>query len=563
MSEEILWNRPNDPKGRVDDCSTCAGCGSTCLAPMTSHSAVTSRNSDHADRLPARYYALFLLVWLSLLVGSTFYAPNLDQIPFVALSASLFGIVPLAFPKARLYTRQPTCPLNWAIALFGLQLVIAPTLMVDFGVVRETLPLLPSSGYIDLAMSLQCLAYLAFVGGLHLSRRPTVQASGPEPVTSRTAPKARSEQVTIALSFLGLGIIGLGIRFPSFSDLLAYFSGHAPLPAFFTDTTTSSVSTAISTYLLPCLGLGVVLIWCRLARVVSRRNMWWLVPLIVGSGLVSIGAYSLFTYNRALGFYPLFALIAAFSLRVRRIGFGLLLVVGSAALVLLLAFGALRDAYYRTNGNELALSSVGPASVNNSDPNTFIQTYANGPQFLAFVLANPPNGGRLFFGSTIASSVLQPLPRIGHLVTPGSGGTIYNALIYGRNGVHDQLLPVVGELLWNFSVPGVLVGFTLLGYGIARIQQRFLASKFLSSAFGWQYVGMWIAFLIVGSVEPVAQTVVDFLPPIILVLMINKTATRSHTRGGATLRGAHRPGSEASPARVAEPTPSRVALGDR
>jgi hypothetical protein len=127
---------------------------------------------------------------------------------------------------------------------------------------------------------------------------------------------------------------------------------------------------------------------------------------------------------------------------------------------------------------------------------------------------------------------------VGKPFRPSSGTVRYNTLVYGRPGTVDQVLPFGAELYWNFGPIGVAGGFLLVGMVLAAFQRRFDASGGILAAFIFQYFGMWVAFLIVGSLQVVAQIFVYFSLPIVALLLapkIRRQEAISPTSRGATV----------------------------
>jgi len=84
----------------------------------------------------------------------------------------------------------------------------------------------------------------------------------------------------------------------------------------------------------------------------------------------------------------------------------------------------------------------------------------------------------------------------------------------------------MGELYWNFGPLGVAIGFVIVGMVLAAFQRRFDASGGILAAFIFQYFGMWIAFLIIGSLQVVAQILVYFTLPIVALMLAPKVRRR-------------------------------------
>ena len=75
---------------------------------------------------------------------------------------------------------------------------------------------------------------------------------------------------------------------------------------------------------------------------------------------------------------------------------------------------------------------------------------------------------------------------------------------------------------------------------IAAFQRRFDASNSILAAFIFQYLGMWLAFLIIGSIEVVAQIFVYFTWPIVAVAVAPKLSPWRRVRTTASVRSSPR-----------------------
>ena len=70
----------------------------------------------------------------------------------------------------------------------------------------------------------------------------------------------------------------------------------------------------------------------------------------------------------------------------------------------------------------------------------------------------------------------------------------------------------------DFGVPGVIIGFLVLGALIARMQSIFERSETALGLYVTQYTAMWVSFLIIGSLEVVSQIFVFFFWPIYVLV---------------------------------------------
>jgi hypothetical protein len=426
-----------------------------------------------------------------------------DRFPAALASILVFAGVTAFVPGAKPLGQPILCPLNVALVAFFLQLVVVPLLVCFFGPFRSVLPFTPTDANINVAILINAVAFGAFSFGCwaFVARPPT----GPEEQTTR---QVWTFSRTTILAFAALGVAGIAIFFGSPSALVDYFSDPGPN----LDIDGGSLRTVSGLILKPFLGIACVMAWClwveRNPNAAPRTAL--LVTLATALGIALV--YASFTYNRGSIVAPLVALLAVYGARVRRIPLRAVLIVGLVALLAVTAVRAYRD---RTlpNGtidNQPTLQRI----VNNSDFNEELQIYAGGPQFLGYLLQETHHARNLHYGETLFSSAMSPIPIVGASFRPLSGVTFYNELVYGSTNFHDQIIPFQGELFINFHLPGVLLGFFLLGLGIRWVQGRFERAPTALQAFAWQYGAIWLAFLVAGGVAGASQVFVFFFWPI-------------------------------------------------
>jgi oligosaccharide repeat unit polymerase len=391
--------------------------------------------------------------------------------------------------------------------LFAIQLIFQPILILLFGVYQGQLSTLPSHGSIETSFLLSCAAYCAFSVGLSI-------------VLARPARRrdlgARLDSVPfgVVIVFVFVGLVAVLWRFHSASQLFSYFTG-GYTGASGLNLGPASLSSTASTFLRPLGAYGLILLWARGA---NRKRMHPVLLVVCTAGALAILAT--YNYNRAAVVIPLVALAAAYGRHIRRLSLRTVITFGLIVLLAALAFGNFRRIEIGTQGGKYSLQQANLTRTPSIEQN--IQLYAAAPQFSAVVVQELSNGAGYYFGSTLARSVLAPVPIVGRTARLGSGTTLYNQLVYGRPGTVDQIIPFTAELDWNFGVYGVLLGFLLVGLVVARLQRAFDASDGIVSSFVLQYFAMWAAFLIIGSIQVVVQIVVYFSLPVLLLALLSR-----------------------------------------
>jgi hypothetical protein len=264
------------------------------------------------------------------------------------------------------------------------------------------------------------------------------------------------------------------------------------------DQSPATLQGTLGTFLRPFLPFGLLLVWSNHVARYKARGRFWIASGVLLLGLLLATA----SYNRASMVGPVFAVLAAYSLTVRRLSERTVVIAGLGILLAGIAFGAYRAANLYGPDTPLGERRSGP-----EEASEFLQVYGEGPQFLGFLLQQT-EGERLHLGSTLFASLLYPVPLVGKAFRESSGVHFYNRLIYGRPGIVDQVIPASGELLLNFHVIGVALFFALLGFVVQRIELRFRSASTAFAAAAFFYLGMWIACPIASSLAVLSQLVV-------------------------------------------------------
>lgn len=446
--------------------------------------------------------------------------------------AVTFAVVQWLFPACRPIATTPLCPWNWALFLFGLQLVILPFSILITGPSLGILPHLPSDLAINLAMLIGAVAFAAFSATYQYLSRNGVQKT--RAISTGGNNLARIETARrLTPYFLMLGITGLYLAFGSISSFVNYFEDPAKYVDLFLLASHTFVG-VLSLFLRPFLGFGLVMLWCgwmdRNAQRVSSRKMAWITLLAMLGVILS---YATFSYNRGSFVVPLVSMLAVLLARGKRVSFGVIAVAGSVLIAVLVL--APFYAVYRNSG----LTGSRTASELLSDPavtNFFaekidlvdtMQMYASGPQYLGFMLEESHWGTRPYLGSTLFPSMVEPVPVLGRSLGDSSGPVIYNKMIYGTPEIVDQVFPFNSEMFLNFNIFGVVAGFCLLAVLAFWLQREFERATSALEVYIWQYTAIWVLFLIMGAISVVTQVLFYFYCPIYIIFLCSRRATRA------------------------------------
>lgn len=440
------------------------------------------------------------------------------SVPAIGIPIAVFLLSQVFVRGARFNTDQVVSPKNWMLLLFSLQLLVIPLIVIITGFAQGELPHLPSHAAITAAVLLQSSAYVSCMTGFILVRRWKESRGNPPSTDSLIASvdqRAGAPRAVIAVTAV-IGVVGLVLRFRSLADLTGYFTGTSPIAYDLTSAASVVATTAqsLSGLLLPYLGVAFALLGCRAIEQARRRSgrraRNAITEITVLGGLAA--AYGLYSYSRGNVVMPILAMLATYSMRLRRVR---ALAVGVAAIAIVLAVvavGSFRTAYF-LNQAGVSVQLKSPSLTDT------LQVYGQGPQFLGYLLDTTPANAVPMWGSTLASSALSPVPVLGKGFRATSTTVLYNDLIYGRNVATDQIVPLEGELFWNFDIPGVVVGFFGVGVAVGVLEASARRARRTFTCYVINYAGFWVAFMVVASVSILSQEFIYFMVPGLLALL--------------------------------------------
>jgi len=367
----------------------------------------------------------------------------------------------------------------------------------------------------NLAAVLDAVAYVAFLVGVAAYRR-----FRGDPTRCIRPGNAPSNARPYILGFGALGVLGLALRFRSPAGLVDYYSlrGHIGLQEL---VGFDRIADSAASILLPALGFAAVLIACREIDRARVAGSWRSNLRLMFTFLAVAAAFSVYGYNRNSLLVPLIALMAAYSLSVRRISIPFLVFLAGTVSAGAISFGIVRA---ETAREQMGLPPIRIATLGVAI-NDQVQIYDSAPQFTAFML-DEGRDKRMYLGGTLLASFLSPLPVVGRDVRVDSGSAIYTRDIYGSDVSADQIIPFKGELFWNFWYPGVVVGFFCVGIGVARLDRWFRYSRRALTAFVAQFLGIWLSFLTIGSIAILSQVVFYFMWPVAVHYLIRWVQSR-------------------------------------
>ena len=479
---------------------------------------IASAAEQNASRRAAPPLLYMLIAVVALATAAS--GPYATNLPAVAISVGAYCLLPIILPSARLRRSHLVGPANWGLLYFGLTLIVMPVVVIWSGPRPGALRLLPSDLYINLALLLNTLAFIAFAIGLSIPARARTLL--PHPILP---------VFDIGVVYCMLGFVGMLLAFGSVSGILDYF-GNPAAALLARESEPTTIGAAAATFLRPFLMVGPVLVWSWWARdhggTAPAVARWVRTGVVI---LVITLAGATFSFNRAAVLTPIIALIAMYSRTIRRISAPFLIGMGCVALSAALAAGTFRSSNVDA-GDALADPAIRDALARAVDPVEQLQIYGGAPQFLGFLLEANDFSDTNYWGRTLLASALLPVPILGKPLRDQSGVVLFNRLIYGDGSVVDQVIPFQGELFLNFHIPGVVVAFVLLGMAMRRLEIRIDSSRDPVEQYAVMYIAIWLCFLILGSLASVSQIFVYFCWPIYVYAVLRwASSARAQHRG--------------------------------
>jgi hypothetical protein len=452
-------------------------------------------------------------------------SPSKYNFPAVIVSIISFIIVQLIWPECRPKTDNLLCPLNMSQILFGAQLILLPIVAMFLGFSEGSLPWLPSDLAINVALLINTVAYFSFSGSYHYFSRKKQNTLTDAPLPQVKPHYPFKPMGLIVLVYVSVGLLGFLLYFEHLHGYINYISSPT-YKSIFLDSITGTLRGAASSFLRPFLGFSFILVW-SLWIDKGKSLRWQISALLAGLVIVLLVLANIsFSYNRGAVFGPILAIAAAFSIRARRLSFKFIAIAGC----LLLGIGFIWGAYRTTDLfiSDLIVPEKVSSLVENLDIIERVQVYGAGPQFMGFFLEQMEFGSQPYWGKTLLSSLLYPLPILGKSFRPGSGVALYNLAIYGYPELIDQIVPFQGELFINFHVIGVIAGYILLGYLTVKLQRAFENAQNTFETFSFFYFAIWLLFLIKGSLAVTSQIYIYFFWPMYIYFLLPRARIRKH-----------------------------------
>jgi hypothetical protein len=337
-------------------------------------------------------------------------------------------------------------------------------------------------------------------------------------------PRPEVPVTVLAIAFAGLGLFGIALAFHSPGAIVDYFRDAGSHAGTQNEAGIAGPVRSASVALRPFLAFAFVVVWLHwLDERRPGQLLVWRTLLVIGLVVLSSATYS---YNRASLVAPVIAIVAVYGVRVRPLRFWALVLAGVLALGLLTFSRAYRGSDY-TLGQVITQSHARHEVLTNTDVSREIQIYTAAPQYLGYLFDQTGYVHHPHYGRTLVSSAMFPVPQLGKPFRDTSGVVIYNHAIYGQDSdTADQVIPFEGELFLDFALPGVVVGYLILGLAIAKVQRAFELAPDAFANYAWQYGAIWIGFLAVGSLAVFTQIALYFFWPLIAYALLRPRPVR-------------------------------------
>lgn len=338
--------------------------------------------------------------------------------------------------------------------------------------------------------------------------------------------------------FIGLGLVGMLLRFPTVGSVTGFLSGR--IEDLQGNTVFDEGLLAyLANVLRPLFFVGLALALVRRRRE-GRRWVWLLAPIgiAIGFGLASYGL------NRAVPAYVLLALAFAFIERSHRIvSFRAVSVTLGGLGAIFVLVGTLRQTLW------VSRTGLGDPPLGVVPELQSLLAYGASPMQLAAALPSS-RASNPFTVFAFMQQFLSPIPGLANPARFQNSSAVFNYVIYDRYSGRDQLLPAWFGSYLTFGVVGVVVTGVAVAMLLALtdILRRRLSS--VIGAYGAAYLAIWVAQFGVTGVSVVEQNFVNFvLTPLVMataaVLWRQRRRTSSPPRPSDDRHSRGRPGTNA------------------
>lgn len=453
-------------------------------------------------------------------------APSGQRFPGALLSAFVYAAVLWWLPGCRPVVKTPLCPWNWALLAFSLKLVGMPLLVTIEGPSLGVLPALPSPFAINMAMVLDSVAFLTVCAAYSHFARFRISIGVAVSDRLRNAPEAHENGSARAIAFCTLlGVGGVFFSFSNLSGLLEYFNNPGFYGGYLTDLS-STWRGLFGLFLKPFLGFAIIMAWCKWIDSGGVRSSPWrriLIAVLVLTGVVF--SFSLFSYNRGSIAVPLIGIAAVTLVKGDKLSWRPMLAAGLLILGLSPVYAIYRSGT-ELGENLLERPAVQEALVEGVDIFDIAQAYGGAPQYLGFLLEKSHWGRDPHWGVVTVSSIFSPLPVLGKPFRAESGIAVYNRMVYGTEAIADLNISLLGEAFLDFHIPGILFVFAVFGWVLYHLQQAFEGSRSSLEVYIWQYVAVWVCFIIFAGIGVLSQILIYFCWPVYLFIYNRLQRTR-------------------------------------
>jgi len=467
------------------------------------------------------FAAVLLVVLITIAFGFFEIKPLAFLLVFPSVLFAVFVLRATSFDYADAFR-----PGNFPLIYFVLNLIVAPfvhCLTGEFTVAfrgdMETV--------LNKTLLVHLASFAAFVIGFQVARarfEPAGSAAGPAPDAACLRKRA-----PLIFAWALTGLISLYLLFGGFAEYVEHFRDIGNRLARFESGTGRYM---IGLSFLP-VAMGFVFL-SVLPKLGARAGALLLL-------ITSVAAAPLLSYTGSRGATVnyIIALLIVFSRFKRRIPFAVACAVALPVLLACILFGLVRsDTDIAGLDDILSLSSS--AVADDFDPSAFLLAEVARFDVSAAMIDYVDRTGKLRYGATFLSAPLKLVPTSVHAREGRGGGTeLLGEALYGpgkRAMMSTKACPLAAELYGNFHLPGVILGFLLVGVFWGLLDGFYFRLR--------SHAGVWLLataatlayFMFSVSFDLFFQRCALMTAPIVLFMAIEWVAGYARGTGGAAGR---------------------------
>jgi hypothetical protein len=405
------------------------------------------------------------------------------------------------------FDAQPITPKNIFLITYGFKLAIVPLTLIFYGFVDN--PIFSNKDDIGYGVYINVISYVSLCTGFILFNSYNSSTDFKTKI-SRIELRVYNSRQYIIGTFLVVVLFSIFYRFYNISlaDLITTKNSEEQDP---TENSLFSLISNIGRFAFPFL---IILLFTD-KRLISKSSITKIVAwtVLVCSGLIgTIGS------NRANILYMLVCIAAAFSIRVRRIPFYIIIVFVLTIGPYIINFNQARASADIETFNE-NLKEINKDAIVST-----LQIYFQAPSTI--INLNAKNESKDHF--TLFNSFFESFPYLGKTLRDKSGSYYYNMYIYHSNISRDQVYPFGAEVEKNLGLIGTVLIYFLAGGVFNYFNKLYTAAKQIEAPvliiFSIIYISTYLNAVNLLSVSVLGQFIFYNSFPIVVILLFSKTS---------------------------------------